>query len=1134
MVKYYTFLLTFLILSFSDSNGQKLPDYESQNSDNQSFRKFQFPKKAKSNLKIGNQRITVNNADYGEAPIWGNVSTYGGSYDNIGRSIAKDVDGNIYQFGEYAGTISMDGDTLHGIGFKNTFIAKYNSSGEALWIKDAILPILTEGSVYATTIALDNNGNIYISGLFDNSDITAGSFSKQLKGTTDSYIAKLDNDGNFKWVNTFGQEGSRQKFGKLVCTANNLYLLSHSYELSGSYGNILKYNLSGDFLSNNLIQETYVDDITIYGDYLYMTGSMYKDTQFGDTTLIKKGRSNGFLAKMNLTDNTYDWAIASNSVGFTDTYTQGWNIVLDSLENVYVVGSYYNKINWGDSTINDGNSTARFLLKCNKLGQVIGLNSLELFNIYDVEIYDSSIYIAGDGFGEYLIKYDTAGNYISASSEKYVEMSDIIVDSEGFLRTGKIIDNSVLVKNSFDYNKVWEVRTNSKVGFLKTLGIEVDNEGNTYILGYANGYNNYKNVNFAKNGIFLLKEDINGEVQWSTQIENAYLGTSLGNKLIVNNETGDILIAGIYDETINYGGKEFIPNGKEYFVANFNTQGELSWIESVGNAQIDAVAFDNNYNAIISGIFEGNVDLGDYSLTSQAVLDVFLAKLDVNGNVVWAKRSGGEENEYLGIVSLDDDDNIYLTGEYTSRNISFANDTTFTLSDTEGDVFLSKYSSDGNFQWVKVYGGSADNARFYTFPTAIKSDSLGNTYITGWHGNGVDFSDTTLYIDSNAADYSKFISKFNSKGEMEWIRSIQEGFLYGWNYCEIDIDNEGSVYVMGSNRSDISFQSDAQFSVNENDLYFAKYSTDGDLVWAKSVPGEHYNVPIPRGMAVVSKDYLKVAGYFDGSLAFGQDTVYASAYNTYVATLYGTPNVPEIPVGDESVCVGSSSDYSTVKQANILSYEWSLSPENAGIIKQNDNTASIVWSNSFDGDAFLTIKGVNEIYNSNYSDSLKVTVNPLPQSDVTQEGNNLSASESASYQWYYEGDPIQGAVNQVYEAAESGDYYVNVISEFGCIATSDTLTIIITSINEIKDQDQYTIYPNPVDNVLYINKELENKQNDLEIIIRNLQGEELIHKTSSNNGASILVMDVSTLKQGVYLVEVKSGSKGSINKVIIE
>ncbi|HWB64633.1 MAG TPA: T9SS type A sorting domain-containing protein, partial [Chitinophagales bacterium] len=96
------------------------------------------------------------------------------------------------------------------------------------------------------------------------------------------------------------------------------------------------------------------------------------------------------------------------------------------------------------------------------------------------------------------------------------------------------------------------------------------------------------------------------------------------------------------------------------------------------------------------------------------------------------------------------------------------------------------------------------------------------------------------------------------------------------------------------------------------------------------------------------------------------------------------------------------------------------------------------------------------------SNHLSLTVYPVPPVTVTVSGDTLSSFNAVTYQWYFNGNPIQGATSSVYIASQSGNYSVAITDANGCYAISNASFVNLTGINTLSDNNNIRVYPNPV------------------------------------------------------------------------
>ena len=113
-----------------------------------------------------------------------------------------------------------------------------------------------------------------------------------------------------------------------------------------------------------------------------------------------------------------------------------------------------------------------------------------------------------------------------------------------------------------------------------------------------------------------------------------------------------------------------------------------------------SVALDSQGNSYVTGIFRGSLLFGSTQLTSLGDHDVFIAKYDPSGNVLWAKRAGSPDFEYGYDIAVDAAGNCYITGAF-SGTADFDNITLISTNPLDPDIYLAKFDTNGNAVWAK-------------------------------------------------------------------------------------------------------------------------------------------------------------------------------------------------------------------------------------------------------------------------------------------------------------------------------------------------------------------------------------------------------------------------------------------------
>ncbi len=165
-----------------------------------------------------------------------------------------------------------------------------------------------------------------------------------------------------------------------------------------------------------------------------------------------------------------------------------------------------------------------------------------------------------------------------------------------------------------------------------------------------------------------------------------------------------------------------------------------------------------------------------------------------------------------------------------------------------------------------------------------------------------------------------------------------------------------------------------------------------------------------------------------------------------------------------------------------------------------------------------------------------ITANEIEVEAPTVEisGSLLIASNASSYQWFFNGDPIAGAIMSSFNATDSGDYFVEVIDQNGCLARSETVFVIISSSNDIEDYLHIRIYPNPTVGILYLECTSYSNHQFIQIeIIDQLDRVYLSEKLINSDYPSYKI-DLAELPIGIYWIKLLGLKESPILKKVLK
>ncbi len=228
----------------------------------------------------------------------------------------------------------------------------------------------------------------------------------------------------------------------------------------------------------------------------------------------------------------------------------------------------------------------------------------------------------------------------------------------------------------------------------------------------------------------------------------------------------------------------------------------LEWAQQIGSTGTDqssGVTVDGTGNVYLTGLFSGTVTVGGQSITSRGNTDIFLAKYNPAGALLWFRQAGGHSADEGDAVAVDNAGNVYVaglfgdTGTFGETNI---------VGQANVNIFVAKYDSGGNLAWTRRAGGTS-NCR----ALALAVDGNGNAFLSGSFQGTATFGQpgveplATNLVSSGQSDI--FIAKYNTSGLVQWARGA--GGSADDQGQGIAVDGAGNVYVTGYFSGNVSF-----------------------------------------------------------------------------------------------------------------------------------------------------------------------------------------------------------------------------------------------------------------------------------------------------------------------------------------
>jgi hypothetical protein len=427
---------------------------------------------------------------------------------------------------------------------------------------------------------------------------------------------------------------------------------------------------------------------------------------------------------------------------------------------------------------------------------------------------------------------------------------------------------------------LWAKSVGSSAGTDIGLSVAVDVSGNVYTTGYFTGTVDFDpgagSFPLTAGGnidMYVSKLDASGNFVWAVAMGST--GYDQGNDIAVD-ASGNVYVSGYFQATVDFDpGAGSFPlssaGGTDIMVVKLDAAGSFVWAKAMGGTGDDtgqSIALDASANVYSTGSFGATVDFdpgaGLANLTSAGNKDIFVSKLDVDGNFVWARRNGSTGNDQAMAIAVDASANVYMGGSFNGTVDFDPGAGTVNLTASGQGLFVYKLNTAGTFVWARNTGNGGSGET-----QGLALDASGNIYTTGYFAATVDFDPGAATVNLTAAGAGDiFLSKLDAAGIFVWAKNMGGTSFYPSH--DVAIDLTGNVYITGYFSGTIDFDPGAGTAnltaAGNNDIFIVSFTAAGDLVWAKQQGST--SADYGYGITTDASQNVYVTGTFNGTVDF--------------------------------------------------------------------------------------------------------------------------------------------------------------------------------------------------------------------------------------------------------------------------
>lgn len=554
-------------------------------------------------------------------------------------------------------------------------------------------------------------------------------------------------------------------------------------------------------------------------------------------------------------------------------------------------------------------------------------------------------------------------------------------------------------------------------------------------------------------------------------------------------------------------------------IVSFNTYAQtLDWakqFQGPGFSKVRGLAIDSEQSLYSTGDYNLTVDFNpdpnaSFNQTSISSSDIYVAKLDSSGAFVWAKSYGSQGSPMADggqAICTDQNNDVLITGFFlgiVNFNVGGVGGVLNSFGDF--DVFVLKLDKDGNFLWVKQFGGGS-----FDDVSAISTDQQGNVFVTGMFGDTADFDPGPgNYNMVSAGGFDAFLVKLDANGNFVWAK--QWGGVGSEVGQAIKIDPFGNALVGMLFR--LTTDLDPGVPVNNvtanglDDIAICKLDPNGNLIWARAIGGT--GADMIESLSLDVNQNIVFAGFFMGGVDFDPGP------------------------GLDSLHSGSIVDSYIASWDNLGNHQWvrhfdGSDSQKAGAVSTNLNNEIIVcgWTQGpttfCQGTAFsqtLQPQGGADIYCAKLNQQGDLQWVYLAGGPSFDEPAALTNDAQANF---YMGGNFRDTVDFDFGAGSS---FLTTPSNLSTAYAVRYSPDMITANSQVRHPNEFLVYPNPAKGNFQIAS-----QAGTQLRLMDIHGREVWNYRAQNK---VTVVDCSAWAPGVYFLQQSSATGIVYQKILID
>jgi PKD repeat protein len=327
------------------------------------------------------------------------------------------------------------------------------------------------------------------------------------------------------------------------------------------------------------------------------------------------------------------------------------------------------------------------------------------------------------------------------------------------------------------------------------------------------------------------------------------------------------------------------------------------------------------------------------------------------------------------------------------------------------------------------------------------------------------------------------------------------------------------------------------FDVPESNFTYTQDSLDVDFTnEANFADSVHYNFGDSNesGESNPSHSYTEAGNYMVTQVAFnncGTDTT------VQVISIEGAEPLAIIGSSTTTICVGDTVFYTDQSAGNPISWNWTF--EGGEPATSSEPNPFVVYNSAGIFDVELEVDNGFGVSSSSLVDYVEVVAEPDLDCTINQNGLSINVTGSISgtidsLEWDFGDGTFSSEINPEHEYEEEGTYTItvtvcNVCGSFTC---TQEVTVMSSSVAEISS-NQYKIYPNPAQNILFVESNAFNRAKKIDVFMTDIFGRNVRNLKTEKVSGNKLSVELNNFATGAYMLQVEVDGKMIFDKFVI-